>query len=398
MPRLSKRAVDAIKPTPGRDVVAWDSSLPGFGIRVKPSGAKSYLIQYRNTGGRSRRMTLGRHGVLTPASARRIAEERLREVKQGLDPLEERSHARGGATVADLAASYLEKHLQPKCKPSTLREWTRLLHRDILPRIGRRKVADLQRGDISALHRSLRDKPVTANRVVTLLSALLTYAEREGVRPDGSNPCRHVVKYPEKKRERFLTHDELGRLGDALREAEQEGEKHPSGILAVRLLLLTGARKSEILGLRWDEVDFERACLRLSESKTGKKVIPLGAPAIEVLKTAPECEGNPYVCFGVKQGAAFCGLQAVWKRLRDRAGLSDLRLHDLRHSHASFGAGLGLSLPLIGRILGHSSTATTARYAHLADDPVRQAADRISGEIAAAMSGTAKGEVRRFSR
>ncbi len=387
MPKLTKRTVDSLKPEPDRDVIVWDSQLPGFGIRVKPSGVKSFLVQYRNESGRSRRLTLGRYGVLTPAAARDLAQERLRDARKGRDPVEARQRARRGATVKDLADTYFEKHLIPSAKPSTITEWRGLLKRHILPRLGQRQATDVQRSDVTALHRAMHETPTNANRVVSLLSTMMTFAEREGIRPEGSNPCRYISKYPEKKRERFLTTAELARLGDALVEAETHGETSPSGILAVRLLLLTGARKAEILNLRWSEVDIERACLRLEDSKTGQKVIPLGAPALALLEDASREEGSPYVCFGKDPAKPFRGLQAVWHRLRTKAGLEDVRLHDLRHSHASFGAGLGLSLPVIGRILGHASTATTQRYAHLADDPVKQAVDRVAGEIAAALSG-----------
>ncbi len=179
----------------------------------------------------------------------------------------------------------------------------------------------------------------------------------------------------------------MARLGEVLREVEQEGAVHPSAVLAIRLLCLTGMRKSEVLNLQWPEIDAERGLARLGDSKTGKKAVPLPAPALELLSRAERIMGNPFVCWGARQGGRLVGLQRPWDRIRSRAGLGDVRLHDLRHSHAATGAGLGLGLPIIGKILGHTQAATTQRYAHLADDPVREAAERVGGEVAAALRG-----------
>lgn len=202
-------------------------------------------------------------------------------------------------------------------------------------------------------------------------------------RPDHSNPCRHVERYKERKCERYLSAEELARLGEVLAQVEHEQTEPLSALLAIRLLLLTGARKGEILQLTWDEVDFERGYLRLKDSKTGEKTIPLGPAALDLLAEAPtRTEGNPYVCTGARKGQHLVGLQRPWERIREAAGLEDVRIHDPRHTHASVAAGVGYGLPIIGKLLGHSQPVTTARYAHLADDPVREAAGRISDTIA----------------
>ena len=211
-------------------------------------------------------------------------------------------------------------------------------------------------------------------------------AEAWGVQPDGSNPTRHVQKYPERKVERYLSDAELARLGGALEDAANTGE-HPSVIAAIRLLIFTGCRRDEILKLRWEYVDFERGCLNLPESKTGAKVVPLGAPALELLAKLPRNDGNPYVLPGKVPGKHFVGIQKAWERLRAQAGLSDVRLNDLRHTHASVGAAAGESLLVIGALLGHQQQATTQRYAHLSDDPVRAAAERIDEHLEAALKG-----------
>ena len=224
----------------------------------------------------------------------------------------------------------------------------------------------------------------TANKAVSLLGAIFSFAVDQGIRPD--NPAHGVKFYPSKMHERFLSPAELTRLGQALTEAENNGT-NPLAIAAIRLLLLTGARRGEILSLRWEYVDFDRAYLRLADSKTGQKLIPLGAPALSVLKELPRVSGNPHVLPGSREGQPLVNIAKVWRAVRKAAELDDVRLHDLRHSFASVGAASGDSLLVIGKVLGHSDTATTARYAHLADDPLQTAADRISKTIAAAMAG-----------
>ena len=245
-----------------------------------------------------------------------------------------------------------------------------------------RQIVDVTRADIERLHHGLRNTPYQANRVLAVLSRMFALAEGWGLRHDGSNPCRHVQKYRERRRDRFLSAEELARLGIALTAAGKDGEP-PAAIAAIRLLALTGCRKSEVLRLRWSQV--EPNCLRLSDSKTGAKVVPLGAAARELLASLPSWEGNPYVIVGDRPNSHFIGIQKVWERIRRQAGLDDVRIHDLRHSFASVGASSGDSLLVIGALLGHRDHGTTQRYAHLSDDPLQAAADRISAHIATAL-------------
>ena len=317
--KLTKRIVDALKAT-DRDRIVFDDKIAGFGLRIKPSGCKSYLIQYRNEGGRTRRLTLGKHGPLTTEKARELARRRLGEVEDGADPSAERRSIRGEPTVGDLAERYLEEHAHAKKKAASIEADGRLLRLYVVPEFGRRKVGSLTGEDIGRLHHSLRETPFQANRVLALLSKMLNLAERWGLRPQGSNPCRHIERFRERRRERFLTGAELTRLGEVLSQAERDETESPSAILALRLLLLTGARKSEILRLRWEEVSLERRCLCLSDSKTGEKTIPLSAPALELLAAAPRVEGNPYVCPGDRACSALVGLHRPWARLRARGG------------------------------------------------------------------------------
>lgn len=381
--KITKRTVDAVVVPAEGEVNIWDSEVPGFSLRVRSTGSKTYIVEYRNSAQRKRRVTLGRHGRLTVEQARDLARQVLAAVARGEDPAEERQERLSAPTFDDLASRYLEQHASPKKKASSTAADARVLRLYVLPSLGHRKVAEVGLKDIAKLHNAMRTKPIQANRTLALLSKILTLAERWGLRPPNSNPCRGIDRYPEKRRERFLSGAELARLGEVLDEEEPH---EPFVVLAIRLLLLTGARRTEILALRWSQVDSERSALHLPDSKTGAKVIPLGPTALELLATAPRIEENPFVIPGRRVGGRLVGVHRPWARIREKAGLGDVRLHDLRHSFASVGAAAGLGLPVLGAILGHSHPATTARYAHLADDPRRAAAARISGEIAAALS------------
>jgi len=386
MPKLrNKGTVDAAKPAAG-EFFLWDDQLPGFYLRVYPTGRKVYGVQYRSQG-RTRRVSVGRHGPTTPDNAWRAARAILSRVDEGDDPATERDRERKAPTVRALADLYLERHARPKKKASSIESDERLFRLVLLPALGHLKVPAVTREDVAAMHHQHRATPVQANRALALAHKLFQLAERWGIRADTTNPCRHIDRYPEKPRERFLSPAELASLGEALAQLEREGNVHRSAILAVRLLILSGCRRSEILNLRWDEVDFERGVLALKDSKTGGKEVPLGAAALKLLADNQREEGNPFVCWGERPGARLIGIDKAWRAIRARAGMSDLRLHDLRHSFASVGAAGGESLLIVGKLLGHRQPATTARYAHLAPDPARAAADRISGAIAATMTG-----------
>lgn len=378
---------------PAREVFLWDDELPGFGLRVLPSGRRSYLVQYR-AGARTRRATIGPHGVFTPEKARDEARELLSRARRGEDPAEERRHARKAETVAELWALYLAGHAEAHKKPRSIAEDKRNYDRFISPAFGKRRVVAITRADVTRLHLSLRKTPYQANRVLALLSKMMNLAEKWGLRADSSNPCRHVERFKEDRRERFLSSAELAKLGEVLAAVEHENVELPSVAPAVRLLLFTGARLSEVLTLRWEFVDLEAGVIRLPDSKTGAKTIHLNPAAKQVLAALPRKAGNPWVIRGRLVGAPLVNLQDPWQRVRKRAGLEDVRLHDLRHSFASVGAALGSSLVVIGKLLGHIEQSTTARYAHLSADPLREASDAIGSRIAAAMKpkGNSAGE------
>jgi integrase len=390
---ITKRAVDAAKAA-RTDLFLWDRTLRGFGVKVTPSGRKVYIVQYRIGGrhGRTRRYTIGEHGSpWTPHTARQEAKRILGEAKAGRDPAGERARAKAQLSLATVLDQFLAEH-GAKLKPRTRAEYERLAKLYIAPKLGRVAIGEIERRDIAKLHHEMRATPYQANRVLALLSKLFAWAEARGLRPEGVNPCRHVEKYREHKRERFLSEAEIARLGEALAQAEANGSCSPWIIAAIRLLLFTGARLSEILTLRWEHVDIERACLRLSDSKTGAKTIALNAPALDVLAKMPRVEGNPHVIVGGIAGAHLVNLEKPWRRIRKAAGLDGVRLHDLRHSFASVAASGGQSLVVIGKMLGHSQAQTTARYAHLADDPVRAASEATAARIAAALEGK-QGEI-----
>jgi integrase len=401
--RITKRTVDAAETNPARDEFLWDDQLLGFGLRVGQGGSKSYVVQYRTAGGRSRRLTIGKHGPLTPEEARGIAKQHLAAAARGEDPAERKAALRAEPTFAEFAKLYLADHAETKKKPKSRAEDQKILDAVLLPEFRTRKITSISRQDVARLHSSLSKTPVWGNRVVALLSKMMNLAEAWGYRPEGSNPCRHIEKYPEKPRKRFLSGAELARLSVALQKLEttpppppgKKGEEDritASQALLFRLLLFTGCRLNEILSLRWDEIDFERGLLLLPDSKTGQKTVVLSAPALKLLSEAETAEGNPYVIPGGHKNrkgepAHVSNPAKAWEKVRTAAKIQDVHIHDLRHTFASIGAGSGLGLPMIGALLGQSQPATTQRYAHLAVDPQKRAADLIAGEISAAMEG-----------
>jgi integrase len=260
-----------------------------------------------------------------------------------------------------------------------------------LPALGNLRLAAIKRADISKMMQNMKDTPGAANRTLQLLSNMMNVAENWGLRPDYSNPCRHVDRYKSGKRERFLSSQELLRLGNVLRDAEEHALESESAVAAIRLLILTGCRRGEILGLRWADVDLMNSCLRLSDSKTGPRLVHLNEPAKAVIAAIKPVVGNPFVITGAKAGGHLINLKKPWQRIRSTAELPDVRLHDLRHSFASVAIGLGESLEVIGKLLGHTRASTTERYAHLAADPVRAANSRI-GQAISGMLNPLRGE------
>lgn len=388
MAKLTKRVIEALEPR-NREYFEWDDELPRFGVRIFPSGRKTFVVQYR-INRRSRRMNLGPFGILTPDVARGRALQALGMVEAGQDPLSTLRAQQRAITVKELAEKFEIRHidLNPNLKASTGREYRHALNRYILPALGKLKVEEVTRADVSELHLSMAAKPYQANRTLEVVSKMFNLAEEWGYRPEGTNPRKRIKKYPEQKRERFLSNAELQRVGEVLAEMEAERVEMTSAIAATRLLMLTGCRLNEVLSLKWRDVHLGAGELRLPDSKSGKKVVQLGSPAVEVLRGLKRLDSNPWVITGKVDGGRLTDLQPFWQRVRARAGLNGVRIHDLRHTFASVAAGQGMSLPMIGKLLGHSQVQTTARYAHLAGGTVKAAANDVSELIAANMGGS----------
>lgn len=413
--KLTIGVVKGAKPREKRYTI-MDSKVRGFGLRVYPSGQKTWIFEYKGEGGGrgapTKRITIGKaalkaddrtsdrgDAVMPPDKARAKAKELHARVQIGEDPQQAKMDARAADRVLDLIPDFLGKHVELKRKPKTMAQYDDVLNRIVSPSIGKMRAKDVRRADVSKMHLKWKRTPYQANRAVAIVGSLFTWAEREGRVPEGHNPAKGIERFQEKSRERLLSAEECLRLGDAIRLAETDGlplpdepakRQSPIGehvAAALRLYLFTGCRVSEILHLQWDHVDLERGMLFLPDSKTGRKPLVLNNPALQVLSDLTHV--GKYVIAGETAGEEGekprADLKKPWAAVRSHAGLDDVRLHDLRHNFASFGAGGGLGLPVIGRLLGHRSTVTTQKYAHLDNDPLRKAANTIGSNIAAAI-------------
>ncbi len=432
MPKLTKKVVDGTVPDPnGRDVFVWDADTKGFGLKVTPPGSKVYVLQYRTAEGRSRRFTIGKHGSpWTCDGARNRAIELLRDIAIGSDPLEAKAEAKTALTMKELADLYLKEGPadKPNKKALSWKQDDSQIRRHIVPLLGRKLAKALTQTDVArfqmdvAAGKSAVDVKTgphgraiveggrtVASRCVAVLGAMLQFGV--GRRLISENPAKGVKLLKGEKKERFLSAREVAALADALAVMEEERSINGAMAAGIRLLMLTGCRKNEVLGLRWEWVDFDRGCLRLPDSKTGAKTVPLAAAALAILSdlaadrsALKPAERSPFVLPAAKGNGHAVGLQKPWEALRERATvlahqraieagepedrapmLSGVRLHDLRHSFASFAVADGASLYMVGKVLGHKQARTTEAYAHLADDPLRAVAERTGSKIADAM-------------
>ncbi len=377
MGKITKRSTDALR-AKSSEYFYWDDQIPGFAVRVSPKGKKSYIIQYRS-GGRTRRMNLGAHGILTPNQARDLARNKLGAVAFGGDPSSELQKERRAPNVSVLCDRFMDEHVMLRCKPSTQGEYRRCCDMYIKPKLGAHRVQDITRADVAELHHSLRMKPYQANRVLGVISKMFNLAEVWGLRIDGSNPTRHVAKNPENKRERFLSPEEIENLWRTIDDGVSTGMETVHVAAAFKLLLLTGCRLSEIQKMKWSYIRGD--VLWLPDAKTGPRRVLLSLSALGVLRTLPRLDDNPFVIAGKIDGQHVTDLQKPWRRIRRDANLNDVRIHDLRHTYASIAAMAGHSLPMIGKLLGHTQAQTTARYAHLADAITRKASNEVDGLI-----------------
>jgi integrase len=411
--RLTRKTIAAIAAS-DRPTTYYDSDLKGFGLKVLPSGARSWVVEYRpGAGGRGvakKRVVLANAAVLNPDEARDRARSMLAAVRLGADPGAGRTTERDSKTVAEIADAFLRLHVALKRKPRTEAYYRQVITSHVLPAIGTKKAMAVTRTDVAKMHADVAASGrYAANRSVAILSAIYGWADGAGMVPAEFNPTRRLERFEERRRERFLTTAELERLGATLRIAETEGlpwvvdmaksnSKHtPKNqqrtvlsahvVAAVRLLMFTGARLREILNLEWGHVDLDRGLLLLPDSKTGAKTIVLAAPALAILQNLPRV--GRYVIAGGTAGdedeVPRTDIKNPWDSITRAADLKGLRLHDLRHTFASVGAGGGLGLPIIGALLGHADVKTTGRYAHLDASPMRIAADHIAAKIQTAM-------------
>ncbi|MGH7119635.1 MAG: tyrosine-type recombinase/integrase [Acetobacteraceae bacterium] len=408
--KLTKRTIDAAVPG-ARTFLIRDTETKGFCLVVTPAGTKSYALDYRAGHGRQalkRRITIGKHGSpWAPELARTEAKRLLGEIATGKDPAEARKAASRTMTLADLCDLYMAEGVAHK-KPLTISGDRGRIENHIKPTIGHLRIDQIARADVERMMRDVTAGKTaapathhgagraaaggrgTAGQALAVLGVAMSFACDRGLLRE--NPARGVKKPPIRKMERFLSEAEIARLGEAL-DAETARTHDPYPAAAIRLLLFTGCRRSEIVNLRWEWLDFERAIIFLPDSKTGKKPVYLNAPALDVLAALPRQEGNPHVICGHRIGAPLAAINKAWLRIRKAAGLDGVRLHDLRHSFASIGAAGGDSLLVLGKLLGHRNAATTERYSHLSADPMRRAAEAIGQRIKAAMERRPAAEV-----
>ncbi|MGF7009098.1 tyrosine-type recombinase/integrase [Aminobacter sp. BE322] len=433
--RISKRSVDTLLGAEAGTVIR-DDKLVGFQARKNANGTVSYAFEYRSSKGRggiTRRVTIGRDreggGVLTPDRARSLAEQLASDVVAGGDPAASRAKARQVPTLNDFAKEFYEEAakiateqpLTAKLRIGTIRNYQSIIRKHVGPAFGNRKMDTVAKSDVAKLHTKMASTPVGANTMLECLRNLYAAAAEAELLAEQTCPAIGIKQYKKNKRERFLSMAEVERLGAAMSEAEtigllwelksKDGAKFvphggdrrtvvdPDALAALRILIFTGCRLREILHLKWDQVDLERGVLTI-HGKTGRRAVLLPAPAALVLAGVPR--RGVYVFPGrsstAKKPVPRSNLDSAWIPLRRQAGLAGLRLHDLRHSFASFAASGGASLPMIGKLLGHSTPAMTARYAHLADDPVRAVAEKTAATVAAAMGVAAGGEVIEFRK
>jgi integrase len=395
--KLTEKRIDELKPDV-KEYFTWDDGLPGFGIRVRPSGAKSYVLKYRIQGGRGagqRRSAIGKPGVLTLAEAREIARRHLTVVANGGDPFGERKAYREASTVADLLRRFMTEHVEVRRTKITAIEYRRLIERHLIPTLGRKKVAEVTGEDMDRIHSKMRAHPVQANRMIAVASKAFSLAERWRMRPEHTNPCSKVERFPERARERVFTISEIEALGRALVVVEAgEGTRTPANpfsVLALRLAMVLGLRIGEVRTMLWADVDLSAGTARIS-GKTGPRTVFIPAPVAVLLGEAPRIGICVIPGRDPNHPLDYSAIQRLWSRVVARAGLEDARIHDLRHTVATMAAGTGAGAHLVRELLGHKSLAMANRYVGRMNDPVRELQGRVADTLAAAVKGST-GEV-----
>lgn len=372
--KISSRTVNAFKGAAGKDMCLWDTEVKGFGLRVQPSGRRSYIYKFRTPDGRRRNRKIGDPEKITAEAARRVVQGMVLDTALGKIVIDDTPKQKS-ITMGKLCDLYLRDYARLHKKPKSVEDDNRYIEKEIKPRLGSKTLTEIRSKDIVKIHSAMSDKPIKANRLLALLSKIFNLAEEWEYRDANTNPTQHIRKYKETPRERFLTQDEMATLELTLSEAEAEHLVSSSVIHALRVLLMTGARLQEVLTMKWEYFDFENGKIHLPDSKSGKKTIWLSDRAQEYIDAIPHKRGNPYVFPGQRTGSRLVNLQKPWRKLRAIAGIEDVRIHDLRHTYASLAVSQNLSLPIVGKLLGHKSTKSTERYAHLYDDVMKDAAN-----------------------
>ena len=373
MAKLTTKFVNNIKPT-NKIKIYWDETLKGFGLYVRPSGKKTFVLKYRIGRGRAapvRKLTLGASTIITTEQARFKAKGYLLKDSQGIDPFE---YLHQNITIKEFCELYIERHAKIKKKITTMIEDQRLIRLQIIPNFGRIKVTDLTRAMLVKHHEVLYKTPYMANRFLALMSKMMNLAEKWEFRALNSNPCKHIDRYKEKPREVYLTLDQLERVGLAMKHLKAIESEYVLSV--IKLLILTACRKSEILNLKWEYIDFNNSCMNLPDTKTGERKIHLNPSAISILQSLER--KSDYVFVSRVQNKRITDISLTWKKICNIAKLTDVRPHDLRHTFASHAVNNGFSLPIIAKMLGHKDLKTTQRYAHLHEDPVKKANDDVS--------------------
>ena len=378
--KLTKTVVETAAAA-AKDYELRDTLVPGFVCKVTTKGRKIFALQYRTNAGERRKPTVGRFGELTVDQAREIARDWLADIRKGHDPSAEKAAARRALTVKELCKQFIEEYSTPRNKPSTVQTYQEHIDRYIIPVLGRIKVPDLTRSDVSEMMRAYSHIPSTINRAFACLRKMLNMAEVWGYRPDGSNPCRHVPMYPEKGKTRFITDEELVRIYEYLDRADKEGLEHPLLTLGIRLQFSFAARMSEIRLLEWAWVDFENRRVEWPDSKTGKMSKPMSKDAYQLLSAAPRIQGSPYVCpsvFRADQPISEGTYKNGWTRILERAEVPHVGTHGIRHRAATDIANSGVSVKIGMALTAHKTATMFMRYVHAEDSPVREAAERVA--------------------
>lgn len=378
--KLTKTTVDAAR-AGAQDVELRDTLVPGFLCKVTPTGRKVFMVQYRTNAGERRKPAIGLFGELTVEQARSLAQDWLAEVRRGKDPSALKAAARKAPTMKELCTRFIEDYSKSHNKPSTVAGNRKYISLHIEPALGSMKVPDVTRQDIVALMKKREKAPTGANRVLACLRKMFNMAEVWGYRPDGSNPCKHVQKYPEKGKTRLITDAQLSQLYAYLDKADKEGLEHPILTLAIRLQFEFAARMSEILELRWEWIDFSNRRVVWPDSKTGGISKPMSEEAVNLLTNAPRIGASVFVCPAVFKPSRSLSKNTYyqgWKRILSRAGVPHVGTHGVRHRAATDIANSGVPVKVGMALTAHKTVTMFMRYVHTEDDPIRNAADLVA--------------------